>query len=113
MGEKCPLSLSAGKFYLENGNYEFADESDLWLPNRRCCNWLSYPVQGLQITLCPFDMINFANLFYYSTYFCNYSWVSLHFLVLFMDPTVLFQLIFTFIYSTFSKINGSQINHLL
>ena len=23
-------------------------------------------------TKCPFDMINFANLFYYSTYFCYY-----------------------------------------
>ena len=42
----------------------------------------------------------FASLFYYSAYFCYYSWVSLYFLVLFMDLTVLFQLIFTFIYST-------------
>ena len=47
--------------------------------------------------------IIFTNLFYYSTYFCYYSWVSLHFLVLFMSLFVLFQLIFTFIYSTFSK----------
>ena len=52
---------------------------------------------------CPFGMINFANLFYYSAYFCYYLWVSLHFLVLFMGLTILFQLIFTFIYSTFSK----------
>jgi len=29
--------------------------------------------------------------------------ISLHFLVLFMDPTVLFQLPFSFIYSTFKK----------
>ena len=29
--------------------------------------------------------------------------ISLYFLVLFMDFTVLFQLIFTFIYNTFSK----------
>ena len=42
----------------------------------------------------------FASLFYYSAYFCYYSWVSLYFLVLFMGSTVLFQLIFTFIYST-------------
>ena len=47
--------------------------------------------------------IIFAKLFYYSTYFCYYLWVSLHFLVIFMGPTVLFQLTFTFIYSTFSK----------
>ena len=47
--------------------------------------------------------IIFANLFYYSTYFCNYSWVTLHFLVLFISITILFQLTFTFIYSTFSK----------
>ena len=34
--------------------------------------------------------IIFANLFYYSAYFCYYLWVPLHFLVLFMDLTVLF-----------------------
>ena len=62
-----------------------------------------------------FGMINFANLFYYSAYFCYYSWTPLHFLVLFMGLTVLFQLTFTFIYSifnkkifSFNKINGSQ-----
>ena len=50
-------------------------------------------------------------------YFCYYSWVPLYFFVLFMDPTILFQLTFTFIYSTFSKknfsfskISGSQID---
>ena len=47
--------------------------------------------------------MKFAGLFYYSTYFCYYLWVSLHFLALFMDLTVLFQLTFTFIYSTFIK----------
>ena len=31
-------------------------------------------------------------LFYYSTYFCYYSWTTLHFLVLFMGLTVSFQL---------------------
>ena len=54
-------------------------------------------------TKCLFDMINFANLFYYSTYFYYYSWVSLHFLVLFIVFIIIFQLIFTFIYSIFSK----------
>ena len=48
-------------------------------------------------------MINFVNLFYYLAYFAYYSWVSLNFLVLFIDLTVLFQLIFTFIYNTFFK----------
>ena len=47
--------------------------------------------------------LNFASLFYYLAYFCYYSWVPLHFLVLFMGHTILFQLTFTFIYSTFSK----------
>ena len=42
-------------------------------------------------------------LFYYSAYFCYYSWDPLHFLVLFMGLTVLFQLNFTFIYSIFSN----------
>ena len=47
--------------------------------------------------------IIFANLFYYSAYFYYHLWASLHFFILFIGPTVLFQLIFTFIYSTFSK----------
>ena len=42
-------------------------------------------------------------LFYYLTYFFYYSWALLHFLVLFMGPTILFQLTFSFIYSTFSN----------
>ena len=46
-------------------------------------------------------MINFANFFYYLAYFYYYSWAALHFLVLFMGLTILFQLTFTFIYSTF------------
>ena len=40
--------------------------------------------------------IIFTNLFYYLTYFYYYLWVTLHFLVLFMGLTVLFQLTFTF-----------------
>ena len=47
--------------------------------------------------------IIFANLFYYSAYICYYSWISLHFLVLLMGPTVLFYPTLIFIYSTFSK----------
>ena len=33
-------------------------------------------------------------IFYYLAYFYYYSWVPQHFLVLFMDPFVLFQLTF-------------------
>ena len=47
--------------------------------------------------------IIFINLFYYLVYFCYYLWVSLHFLVLFIGHTILFQLTFTFIYNIFSK----------
>ena len=47
--------------------------------------------------------IIFVNLFYYSTYFYYYSWVALHFLILFIGLIVLFQLTFTFIDSIFSK----------
>ena len=50
-----------------------------------------------------FDWDEKLKLFYYSTYFCYYSWVSLHFLVLFIGYTVLFQSTFTFIYSIFSN----------
>ena len=49
------------------------------------------------------DKLFLASLFYYSAYFCYYSWALLHFLVLVMDPIVLFQLTFTFFYSIFSK----------
>ena len=52
---------------------------------------------------CSFGMINFVNLYYYLAYFCCYSYVSLYFFVLFMSLTILFQLTFTFIYSTFCK----------
>ena len=47
--------------------------------------------------------IIFVNLFYYSAYFCYYSWSYYIFLLLFMGLIILFQLIFTFIYNTFSK----------
>ena len=63
----------------------------------------------------PNSKINKLNKFYYSAYFCYYSWAPLHFLLLFMGPIVLFQLTFTFIYSTsaksfqFQQISGSQI----
>ena len=53
--------------------------------------------------MCLFDMINFVDLFYYLAYFYYYLWVLLYFLVLFMGSTILFQLTFTFIYSTFNK----------
>ena len=43
------------------------------------------------------------SLVYYLAYFCYYSQASLHFLVLFMDLTILFWLTFTFIYSIFNK----------
>ena len=59
--------------------------------------------KGLLVLSVCLGKIIFANLFYYSTYFWYYSWVLLHFLILFMDLTILFLLIFTFIYSTFSK----------
>ena len=56
----------------------------------------------IQISVC-FGKNLKASLLCYSTYFCYYSWASLHFLILFMGPTVLFQLTFTFIYNTFSN----------
>ena len=61
------------------------------------------------------DKLFLASLFYYSAYFCYYSWALLHFLVLVMDPIVLFQLTFTFFLQyfqqkifSFSKMSGSQ-----
>ena len=69
-----------------------------------------------KLSVC-FAKIIFTNLFYYLAYLHYYSWALLHFLILFMDLTVLFQLIFTFIYGafnkkvfSFSKISESQTN---
>ena len=42
-------------------------------------------------------------LFYYLVYFFYYSRVLLHFFYTIHDTVVLFQLVFNFIYSTFSK----------
>ena len=44
----------------------------------------------LEITNVCLANLFFANLFYYSAYFCYYLWVLLYFLVLFMSHTILF-----------------------
>ena len=43
----------------------------------------------------------FANLFFYSSYFCYYLWILLHFLILFIGLTILFQLTFN-LFTVFS-----------
>ena len=48
--------------------------------------------------------VEFFNLSSLSVYFCYYSWVSLYFLILFIDLTVLFQLTFTFMRIPYSYI---------
>ena len=67
--------------------------------------WFCYNVFSFQFSIISDIQTHpiFGNLFYYLTYFCYYSWVPLHFLVLFMGSTVLFQLTFSFIYSIFNK----------
>ena len=69
--------------------------------------------KGLSVCLAK---IIFANLFYYSVYFCYYSWALLYFLILFMGLIILFQLTFTTVLSakvfSFSKISGSQTNNV-
>ena len=44
-----------------------------------------------------------VSIFYYLAHFFYYSWIPLHFLLLFMSHIILFQLTFIFIYSIFSK----------
>ena len=51
----------------------------------------------LEAYVCVWQKNIFVSLFYYSDYFCYYSWALLHFLILFMSLTILFQLTFTFI----------------
>ena len=46
-------------------------------------------LQGPWWFVCLVKII-FVNLFYYSAYFCYYSWVLLHFLILFIGLIVLF-----------------------
>ena len=65
--------------------------------------WCGFHFPTCFHTMC---MINFFNLIYYSAYFCYYLYISLYFLILFIGPTVLFQLTFTFIYDTFKKKNN-------
>ena len=57
----------------------------------------------IDVTMCVFGKNLKTSLFYYSAYFLLLFMVSLRFLVLFMDSTVLFQLTFTFIYNIFNK----------
>ena len=64
--------------------------------------WFDY-ICNKWLIMCLFGMINFASFFYYSAYFCYYSWAPLYFLILFMGPIILFQLTFAFIYNTFNK----------
>ena len=64
---------------------------------------LSLCFQHLFLLSVHLGWMKFASVFYYLAYFCYYLWTLLHFLELFMSLTVLFQLTFTFIYSTFSK----------
>ena len=57
------------------------------------CMWFSFKrLLGVHLA-----WLNFASLFYYSAYFYYYSWISMHFLILFMSLIILFQLTFNFI----------------
>ena len=76
-------------------------------------NWYLFPWYLFPILCVHLALMKVANLFYYSAYFYYYSWAPLHFLVLFMGLTILFQLTFIFIYSTFSKISRSQMDPML
>ena len=66
------------------------------------CLWYDYHVFLLPLSV-HLGVDEKWKLFHYSVYFYYYSWPPLHFLTLFIGPTILFQLIFTFIYSTFNN----------
>ena len=66
-------------------------------------SWILVPPHILFRLKLNLAWIIFANLFYYLAYFCYYLWVSLLFVILFIGPTILFLLTFSFNYSTFSK----------
>ena len=79
------------------------------LKNRNLKVWI-YKLAGIVFWKQDFNLYSLRldtnekwKLFHYLAYFCYYLWVSLHFLILFMGFTVLFQQTFTFIYSTFSN----------
>ena len=59
--------------------------------------------QGRSILKLYLRQLILASIFYQLAYFCYYSWVLLHFLILFMNSIVLFQLTCSFIYSTLIK----------
>ena len=58
--------------------------------------------KNYSLLVCVWKKLKNQLILLFSCFF-YYLWAPLHFLVLFMDPTVLFQLTFTFIYSTFNK----------
>ena len=66
---------------------------------KSCHSWFFF----LRILHMPLGWVEFFNLFPLLAYFCYYSWVLLYFLILFMDPTILFSLFFNFFFYTFSK----------
>ena len=76
-------------------NENFAGKKGLWVP---------WTVHGTQWQMSDANVeVNHLYPNAHLTYFYYYLGVSLHFLVLFMGPTILFQLPFSFIYSTISK----------
>ena len=79
-GSHCTISTNFYLYlqYFQQKVFSFKFQQNKWIPNYLAS-------------------LFFANLFYYSAYFCYYLLVILHFLVLFMGSTILFQLTFIFI----------------
>ena len=92
-------------WHIMQSDYEEAWDKMIQTYKIKCAFFFSKKEKEKKIK-CVFGIClksHFFFFFYYSAYFCYYSWVPLHFLVLFIGPIVLFQLPFNFIYSTFSK----------
>ena len=77
---------------------QFCELPHMFFPS----SYLSYMPKKLFIQYLD-DYVSVWQRLFLPAYFCYYSWVSLHFLVLFMSLTILFLLTFTFIYCTFNK----------
>ena len=79
------FSLDCGTLWLEMANGAFHKAL-----STKVSMWWGFLFPASFHMACLFGMINFVYLFYYLTYFYYYSYVSLHFLILFIGCTVLF-----------------------
>ena len=96
---KTTFSISNKGIYLVRPKAKICDERDqnpfliISLLQKRVYLVLLWAIKLASLSV-RLGWAEFFSLSPLSTYFCYYLWVSLHFLILFIGPTVLFNLFF-------------------